>query len=149
MKEESLEYLPYGRHQIIDSDVEKVVDLLKNHNLTQGKILENFEEAISSKVSSKFCIAVNSATSALHLSCMAIGLKKNDILWTTPNSFVASANCVAYVGAEIDFVDVDGHDFCTPRATTEQNTQQSRISDARGAFVMQTMIDEFGNFVHV
>ena len=107
MKEESLEYLPYGRHQIIDSDVEKVVDLLKNHNLTQGKILENFEEAISSKVSSKYCIAVNSATSALHLSCMAIGLKKNDILWTTPNSFVASANCGAYVGAEIDFVDID------------------------------------------
>ena len=102
-----LDYLPYGRHQILESDITKVVDILRNRNLTQGKVLEDFEKSISKKVSANYCVAVNSATSALHLSCIAIGLKAKDILWTTPNSFVASANCGAYVGAEIDFVDID------------------------------------------
>ena len=80
---------------------------MKNKNLTQGEVTDNFEKAISDKVGSNYCVAVNSATSALHLSCLAIGLNKNDILWTSPNSFVASANCGAYCGAEIDFVDID------------------------------------------
>ena len=107
MKENLFEFLPYGKHQVLESDIEKVVDVLRNRNLTQGKVLEDFEKAISIKVSANHCVAVNSATSALHLSCMAIGLKAKDILWTTPNSFVASANCGAYLGAEIDFVDID------------------------------------------
>ena len=107
MQKEIFEYLPYGRHQVLESDIAEVIDVLKNKNLTQGNVLENFEKAISNKVSSKYCIAVNSATSALHLSCLAIGLEVNDILWTTTNSFVASANCGAYIGAEIDFVDIE------------------------------------------
>ena len=107
MSTEEQKFIPYGRHQVTDKDINQVVEVLKNKNLTQGEVTDNFEKAISDKVGSNYCVAVNSATSALHLSCLAIGLNKNDILWTSPNSFVASANCGAYCGAEIDFVDID------------------------------------------
>ncbi len=107
MKNEKQQFIPYGRHQVIDQDIEKVVEVLKNKNLTQGEVTDDFEKAISDKVGSKYCVVVNSATSALHLGCLALGLKNKDILWTSPNSFVASANCGLYCGAEIDFVDID------------------------------------------
>ena len=104
---ENFDFIPYGKHQVLQSDIDRVVDVLKNKNLTQGNILVDFEIAISEKLGSKYCLAVNSATSALHLSCLALGLEKGDYLWTSPNSFVASANCGIYCGAEIDFVDID------------------------------------------
>ena len=100
-------FLPYGRHQVNETDINEVINVLRNKNLTQGGVTKDFEEAISKKVSSKYCVVVNSATSALHLACLAIGLNSNDILWTSPNSFVASANCGAYVGANVDFVDIE------------------------------------------
>ena len=107
MNTEKQKFIPYGRHKVSEKDIKQVVEVLKNKNLTQGEVTDNFEKAISDKVGSNYCVAVNSATSALHISCLAIGLNKNDILWTSTNSFVASANCGAYCGAEIDFVDID------------------------------------------
>ena len=106
MKEET-EYLPYSCQEIDQSDIDAVVKVLKSNYLTQGPVLPKFEEEIAKKVNSKFAIAVNSATSALHLACRALDLNKNDLLWTSPISFVASANCALYCGAKVDFVDID------------------------------------------
>ena len=92
---------------ISDDDIEAVISALKSEFITQGPRLLDFESKVSKKVSAKFSIATNSATSALHLSCMALGLKKDDYVWTSPISFVASANCALYCGAEVDFVDID------------------------------------------
>ncbi len=100
-------YIPYGKQNIHDDDIKAVIDVLKSTYITQGPITEEFEKRLAAKVNSKFAISTNSATSALHISCLALGLKKGDKLWTTPNTFVASANCGLYCGADIDFVDID------------------------------------------
>ena len=100
-------FIPYGRQNITESDINSVIKILKSDFLTQGPNIDLFEKCISNKVGSKFSIAVNSATSALHLACLAIGLKEKDWLWTSPITFVASANCGRYCGANIDFVDID------------------------------------------
>ncbi len=100
-------YIPYGRHDITKSDIDKVIKVLQSQNLTQGHEVPEFEKQISLKVKSKYSVAVNSATSALHLACLALNLKKDDYLWTSPISFVASANCGLYCGAKIDFVDIN------------------------------------------
>tara|TARA_B110000008_G_scaffold122657_1_gene125103 strand:+ start:4253 stop:6373 length:2121 start_codon:yes stop_codon:yes gene_type:complete len=99
--------IPYGRQNISDDDIKSVVNVLKSNYLTQGPEVPNFEKAITNYTNSKFGIAVNSATSALHISCLALGLSENDILWTSPITFVASANCGLYCGAKVDFVDID------------------------------------------
>jgi len=99
--------IPYGRQNISDEDIKSVVDVLKSDYLTQGPVSINFEKAIANYTNSKFGVAVSSATSALHISCMALGLSKDDILWTSPITFVASANCAIYCGAKVDFVDID------------------------------------------
>jgi len=98
--------IPYGKQDIINSDINAVVNVLKSEYLTQGPVIEKFEEKLSSYCGSNFAIAVNSATSALHISCLALGVGKGDIVWTSPNSFVASGNCALYCGAEVDFVDI-------------------------------------------
>ena len=100
-------FIPYGRQEILDDDISAVVDVLKSPLITQGNIVPEFESRISSIVQSRFAVAVNSATSALHLSCLALGLSKDDVLWTSAISFVASANCGLYCGATVDFVDID------------------------------------------
>ena len=99
--------IPYGRQTISDEDIKSVVRTLKSDFLTQGPAVIEFEKAISKYTESKFSVAVNSATSALHISCMALGLKSGDILWTSAISFVASANCAIYCGAKVDFIDID------------------------------------------
>ena len=99
--------IPYGRQSITQEDIESVIETLKSDYLTQGPQVPLFEQAISTYCSSKYVVAVNSATSALHISCLALGLGKDDWLWTSPNSFVASANCGLYCGAKIDFIDID------------------------------------------
>jgi UDP-4-amino-4,6-dideoxy-N-acetyl-beta-L-altrosamine transaminase len=98
--------IAYGKQSISRDDIEAVIDVLKSEYLTQGPKVPEFEEKLSAYVGAKFSVAVNSATSGLHLACLALGLKKNDILWTSPISFVASANCALYCGAQIDFVDI-------------------------------------------
>tara|TARA_A100001388_G_C28768586_1_gene502374 strand:- start:722 stop:1921 length:1200 start_codon:yes stop_codon:yes gene_type:complete len=100
-------FLPYSKQNITGRDIKSVVKALKNDLITQGEILPRFENEISKKVLSDYSIAVNSATSALHIACLALGLKENDYLWTTPITFVASANCGKYCGAKVDFVDIE------------------------------------------
>jgi UDP-4-amino-4,6-dideoxy-N-acetyl-beta-L-altrosamine transaminase len=99
--------IPYGFQDLNQDDIDAVVSVLKSDFLTQGPQVPKFEEVVSSYCNSKFSIAVNSATSALHIACLALGLCENDIVWTSPNTFVASANCALYCGAKVDFVDIN------------------------------------------
>jgi len=99
--------IPYGKQDINQADIDAVVDVLGSDFITQGPKVGSFEKIVAKYCESDFAVAVNSATSALHISCLALGLKKNDWLWTSPNSFVASANCGIYCGAKVDFVDID------------------------------------------
>lgn len=99
--------IPYGRQDISAKDIDAVINVLKSDWLTQGPVVPMFEDAIRNYCKVNFAVAVNSATSALHLACLALGLGEGDWLWTTPISFVASANCGLYCGAKVDFIDVD------------------------------------------
>ncbi len=99
--------IPYGRQNISQEDVDAVISVLNSDFLTQGPEVPKFENKICSITGSKYALAVNSATSALHLSCLALGLKEHEWLWTTPISFAASSNCALYCGAKVDFVDID------------------------------------------
>lgn len=108
--------IPYGRQSISPEDVEAVVEVLRSDFLTQGPVVPAFERAIAEQVGARFGIAANSATSALHLGCMALGLGPGDSLWTSANTFVASANCARYCGALVDFIDIDP---CTANMSTQ------------------------------
>ncbi len=99
--------IPYGTHEITQLDIDAVVEVLKSSYLTQGPKVPLFEKIISNKVGAKHAAAMNSGTSALHVACLALGLGDGDWLWTSPNTFVASANCALYCGANVDFVDID------------------------------------------
>ena len=99
--------IPYGKHFIDQDDVDAVVDVLENHFLTQGNKVPEFEKALCDYTGAAHCTAVNSATSGLHVACLAAGVKEGDVVWSTPNSFVASANCALYCGASVDFVDMN------------------------------------------
>ena len=99
--------IPYGKQDINKDDIDSVIEALESDFLTQGPKVPLFEKMISDYCDAAFGVAVNSATSALHIACLAIGLKKGDWLWTSPNSFVASANCALYCGAKVSFVDID------------------------------------------
>lgn len=99
--------IPYGRQQITDADVDAVVAVLRSDYLTQGPVIPRFERKVAELVGVDHAIAVNSATSALHIACLALELGPSDLLWTVPNTFVASANCARYCGADVDFVDID------------------------------------------
>jgi UDP-4-amino-4,6-dideoxy-N-acetyl-beta-L-altrosamine transaminase len=99
--------IPYGKQDISQTDIDSVVDVLKSDFLTQGPQVPLFEKTVSDYCGAEFGVATNSATSALHIACLALGLGKGDWLWTSPNSFVASANCGLYCGAKVDFVDID------------------------------------------
>ena len=99
--------IPYGRQDISQADIDAVVAVLKSEFLTQGPVVPAFEKIVSEYCASKYAVAVNSATSALHIACLALGVGKGDSVWTTPITFVASANCGLYCGATVDFVDID------------------------------------------
>ncbi len=99
--------IPYSRQTLDKKDQNAVLKTLKSSFLTQGPLINKFEKQISKTVGAKFAAVVNSATSALHVSCMALGFQKNNILWTTPNTFVASSNCAIHLGGKVDFVDID------------------------------------------
>lgn len=99
--------IPYGRHSIEAEDIDKVVEVLQHGNLTQGDRVPALEQALAEYVDVPYVSMVNSATSALHLACVALGVSRGDIVWTSPLSFVASANCARYCGADVDFVDID------------------------------------------
>jgi len=101
------EFIPYGRQHISADDIEAVVGVLRSDFLTQGPAVPEFERMVANYCGSPHAVAVNSATSALHIACVALGLGPGDELWTSPISFVASANCGLYCGARVDFVDID------------------------------------------
>ena len=103
--------IPYGRQDITDADVDAVVAVLRSDFLTQGPVVSDFEKAIANYCGASHGVAVNSATSALHLACLALGLGAGDWLWTSPITFVASANCGLFCGAKVDFVDIDPRSF--------------------------------------
>jgi len=99
--------IPYGRQEITQADIDSVVAVLRSDFLTQGPMVPRFEERVAGHVGARHALAVNSATSALHLACLTLGLEPGDWLWTSPITFVASANCGLYCGAKVDFVDID------------------------------------------
>lgn len=99
--------IPYGRQEITEADIEAVVAVLRSDFLTQGPAVPGFEKAVADYCGAGHALAVNSATSALHIACLALGLGPGDWLWTSPITFVASANCGLYCGAQVDFVDID------------------------------------------
>jgi UDP-4-amino-4,6-dideoxy-N-acetyl-beta-L-altrosamine transaminase len=99
--------IPYGRQDINQSDIDSVINVLKSDFLTQGLQVPLFEKTVSDYCGAEYGVAVNSATSALHIACLSLGLGEGDWLWTSPNSFVASANCGLYCSAKVDFVDID------------------------------------------
>jgi len=99
--------IPYGRQDISEADIQAVVDVLRSDYLTQGPAVPAFEKSVADYCGTQYAVAVNSATSALHIACLALGVGKGDMVWTTPITFVASANCALYCGADVDFVDID------------------------------------------
>ena len=107
LKKTDMNYIPYGRQTITSEDIDCVIKTLRGSLITQGVEVPAFEKKIREIVDVPYAVAVNSATSALHLACMALGLSQNDWLWTSSTSFVASANCGLYCGAKIDFIDIN------------------------------------------
>ena len=99
--------IPYGRQDVSETDIQAVVDVLRSDFLTQGPVVPAFEQSIAEYCGAGYAVAVNSATSALHLACLALGVGPGDTVWTSPITFVASANCARYCGANVDFVDID------------------------------------------
>jgi UDP-4-amino-4,6-dideoxy-N-acetyl-beta-L-altrosamine transaminase len=99
--------IPYGRQDISEEDIAAVVEVLRSDWLTQGPAITRFEEAVAGYCGVRFAVAVSNATAALHIACMALELGEGDLLWTSPNTFVASANCALYCGADAGFVDID------------------------------------------
>jgi UDP-4-amino-4,6-dideoxy-N-acetyl-beta-L-altrosamine transaminase len=123
--------IPYGRQDITRSDIDAVVEVLQSDFLTQGPAVPRFEQAVADYCGSNHGVAVNSATSALHIACRAVGLAEGDWLWTTPITFVASANCGLYCGARVDFVDIDPqtYNLCPKKLAEklEQAKQEDRL----------------------
>lgn len=120
--------IPYGRQSISDDDIAAVVDVLRSDFLTQGPVVPRFEQAIADYCGASFAVAVNSATSALHIACLALGVGEGDWVWTAPNTFVASANCARYCGAQVDFVDIDPITFnLCPQALAHKLTQAEQV----------------------
>ena len=99
--------IPYGRQDINQADIDAVIEVLRSDFLTQGPVVPAFESAVAKYCGAQHAVAVNSATSALHIACLALGVGPGDVVWTTPITFVASANCALYCGATVDFVDID------------------------------------------
>ena len=116
----------YGRQSIDTADIQSVVDVLNSDFLTQGPVLEQFEKKVAQYCGAKYAVAVTNATSALHIACRAAGLGKGDVLWTSPITFTASANCGRYCGADVDFVDIDAATYNMSPDELEQKLQQAK-----------------------
>ena len=103
--------IPYGRQQITQQDINAVVETLKSDFLTQGPKVEEFEDKLCEYVNAEYSCVTNSATSALHIACLALNVSDKSLVWTTPNTFVATANCARYCNAAVDFVDIDKNTY--------------------------------------
>jgi dTDP-4-amino-4,6-dideoxygalactose transaminase len=120
--------IPYGRQDINQTDIDAVVDVLRSDFLTQGPVVPRFEASIADYCGAAHALAVNSATSALHIACMALELGPGDLLWTVPNTFVATANVGVYCGADVDFVDADPDTYCMSIAALIAKLQTARTA---------------------
>jgi len=120
--------LPYGRQTITEADIAAVESVLRSPFLTQGPAVPAFEKAVANKVGAAYGVAVNSATSALHIACLALGLGHGDRLWTSPITFVASANCGRYCGAKVDFVDINPATGLMSVSALEQKLEEAERS---------------------
>ena len=118
--------IPYGRQDIQQQDIEAVLEVLRSDFLTQGPVVPRFEQAVAEKTGARHALAVNSATSALHVACLALGLGEGDWLWTSPVTFVASANCGLYCGAKVDFVDIDPRTYNLCPEALEAKLEQAK-----------------------
>lgn len=105
------DYIPYGRQDISQEDIDAVIEVLRSDWITQGPAIERFEQAVANYCGAKYAVAVSSATAALHIACIAANLGQGDVLWTSPNTFVASANCGLYCNAKVDFIDIDPNTY--------------------------------------
>lgn len=121
-------YIPYGRHDVNEADIQSVIDVLRSDFLTQGPAVPAFENAVANYCGARHGIAVNSATSALHIACLSLGVGHGDVVWTSPITFVASANCALYCGAQVDFVDVDSRTYNMSVARLAEKLAQARTS---------------------
>ena len=120
--------IPYGRQDITQADIDAVVDVLRSDFLTQGPVVPAFEKAVADYCGAQYAVAVNSATSALHIACLALGVGEGDVVWTSPITFVASANCALYCGASVDFVDIDLRTYnLSVERLTEKLAQAEKI----------------------
>ena len=117
----------YGKQFIDEQDINAVIEVLKSDFLTQGPVIENFEKAVAEYCGTKYAVAVTNATSALHIACLAAGLDKGDMLWTSPITFTASANCGRYCGADVDFVDIDDSTYNMSISALKEKLEKSKI----------------------
>lgn len=118
--------IPYGRQDITNADIDAVVEVLRSDFLTQGPAVPAFERSVAGHCGVAHALAVNSATSALHIACLALGVGTGDVVWTTPVTFVASANCARYCGADVDFVDIDPRTYNMDVGSLAAKLEQAR-----------------------
>jgi UDP-4-amino-4,6-dideoxy-N-acetyl-beta-L-altrosamine transaminase len=123
--------IPYGRQWIDDTDIEAVIAVLRGDWLTQGPLVPAFETTVAERCGAAHAVAVNSGTSALHLACLALGARPGDVVWTVPNTFVASANCARYCGSDVDFVDIDPETWCISVTALEKKLEETRSRGER------------------
>jgi UDP-4-amino-4,6-dideoxy-N-acetyl-beta-L-altrosamine transaminase len=128
--------IPYGKQDINQQDIDAVVAVLQSYYLTQGPQVPAFEKMVADYCGAQYGVAVNSATSALHIACLALGLDEGDWLWTSPNTFVASANCALYCGAQVDFVDIDPRTYNLCADKLEEKLIQAKIKNRLPKIVM-------------
>jgi UDP-4-amino-4,6-dideoxy-N-acetyl-beta-L-altrosamine transaminase len=118
--------IPYARQSITQDDIDGVAAVLRSPWLTQGPAVNQFETAVAQRCGAAHAVAVNSGTAALHVACLALGVGPDDVVWTTPNTFVASANCARYCGASVDFVDIDPHTWTMSAAALADKLERAR-----------------------
>ncbi len=128
--------IPYGRQNISQADIDAVVEVLRSDFLTQGPTVPRFERVVAEYCGVQHGVAVNSATSALHIACLALDLRPGDWLWTSPNTFVASANAALYCGSKVDFVDIDPRTYNLCPKKLEQKLQQAEKNGMLPKIVM-------------
>jgi UDP-4-amino-4,6-dideoxy-N-acetyl-beta-L-altrosamine transaminase len=119
--------IPYGKQSISEADIQAVVDVLRSDFLTQGPVVPAFEQAVANYCQARHGVAASNATAALHIACLALDLGTGDLLWTSPITFVASANCGLYCGAQVDFVDIDPHTFNMSPVALEKKLIASKL----------------------
>jgi UDP-4-amino-4,6-dideoxy-N-acetyl-beta-L-altrosamine transaminase len=124
-----MSFIPYGRQSISEDDISAVINVLRSDFLTQGPVVPEFEKTVARYCGATHAVAVNSATSALHISCLALGVGPGDIVWTSPITFVATANCACYCGADVEFVDIDPRTYNMSVERLAEKLEQAKANN--------------------